>query len=110
MMEIILLLYLAREIYLHVLTNLVFQVGYTPTLLEEKEAKLQQKPSLEPISKEKGVITATTMEITLSIGGMTCASCVGIIENVLKAENGILEASVNLAMNSGMCNTHISKE
>jgi P-type Cu+ transporter len=36
-------------------------------------------------------------EITLQVGGMTCASCVGRVEKALKALPGVLSASVNLA-------------
>ena len=35
--------------------------------------------------------------INLDVKGMTCASCVGRIEKVLKRDNGIISASVNLA-------------
>ncbi len=35
--------------------------------------------------------------VNIEIQGMSCASCVSRIEKVLKKENGILEASVNLA-------------
>ena len=37
----------------------------------------------------------------VSISGMTCASCVGAIENALQAESGVVKASVNLLMESG---------
>ena len=36
-------------------------------------------------------------QVTLSVGGMTCASCVGHVESALKAVNGVSSASVNLA-------------
>ncbi|MDP3823552.1 MAG: heavy metal translocating P-type ATPase [Burkholderiales bacterium] len=36
-------------------------------------------------------------DITLQVGGMTCASCVGRVEKALKALPGVLSASVNLA-------------
>lgn len=36
-------------------------------------------------------------EITLDIKGMTCASCVNRIEKVLKKDDGVMNASVNLA-------------
>ena len=36
----------------------------------------------------------------LSVGGMTCAACVSIIENVLQNEKGIKEVSVSLAANT----------
>ncbi len=39
-------------------------------------------------------------EITLSIEGMTCASCVGRVERALKDAPGVIEASVNLANES----------
>ncbi|KAB2886050.1 MAG: heavy-metal-associated domain-containing protein, partial [Albidovulum sp.] len=35
--------------------------------------------------------------VSLPIGGMTCASCVGRVEGALKAVPGVLAASVNLA-------------
>lgn len=37
-------------------------------------------------------------DLTLLIGEMTCASCVSIIESVLKSSEGISDASVNLMM------------
>ena len=39
----------------------------------------------------------STSEVTLAIGGMTCASCAGRVEKALRAVPGVLEASVNLA-------------
>ncbi|MDP3341471.1 heavy metal translocating P-type ATPase [Frigidibacter sp.] len=39
-------------------------------------------------------------EARLTIGGMTCASCVGRVERALQASPGVLEASVNLATNA----------
>jgi Cu+-exporting ATPase len=36
-------------------------------------------------------------EVTFEVKGMTCASCVGRVERVLKKVPGVLEASVNLA-------------
>ena len=38
-----------------------------------------------------------TANVTLQVGGMTCASCVGRVEKALKALPGVLSASVNLA-------------
>jgi Cu+-exporting ATPase len=38
-----------------------------------------------------------TETITLPIGGMTCASCVGHVERALKKVDGVTSASVNLA-------------
>ncbi len=35
--------------------------------------------------------------LTLAVEGMTCASCVGRVERVLRAQPGVVEASVNLA-------------
>ncbi len=62
---------------------------------------------IEPISSkseakhDKKVEAKALMELTLSIGGMTCASCVSIIESVLQGEKGIVKVSVNLATNTG---------
>jgi len=36
-------------------------------------------------------------EIRFAVEGMTCASCVGRVERVLKKQHGVLEATVNLA-------------
>ncbi|QUH19422.1 heavy metal translocating P-type ATPase [Alkaliphilus sp. B6464] len=36
-------------------------------------------------------------EITIPIKGMTCASCSAAVERALKKQNGVIEASVNLA-------------
>lgn len=38
-----------------------------------------------------------TTEITLAIGGMTCASCAGRVEKALAAVPGVETASINLA-------------
>lgn len=38
-----------------------------------------------------------TDKITLAVGGMTCASCVGHIENALNGLDGVIKANVNLA-------------
>ena len=38
-----------------------------------------------------------TEKITLAVGGMTCAACVGHIEHALSAVDGVLSAGVNLA-------------
>ena len=43
----------------------------------------------------------TQVEITLSIGGMTCASCVGAINNMLSAMEGISKHEINLMDGSG---------
>jgi len=37
-------------------------------------------------------------EVTLEIGGMTCSSCAGRVEAALQAAPGVMEASVNLAI------------
>jgi Cu+-exporting ATPase len=42
-------------------------------------------------------MNANEKKVTLNIGGMTCASCVGRVEKVLKKTPGVKEASVNLS-------------
>ncbi|PZP90848.1 MAG: copper-transporting ATPase [Variovorax paradoxus] len=46
---------------------------------------------------EKAGYSVAGRELTLSIGGMTCASCVGRVEKALRKVPGVLEAQVNLA-------------
>jgi P-type Cu+ transporter len=43
-------------------------------------------------------ITEKPATLTLAVEGMTCASCVGRVERVLKAQPGVLAANVNLSM------------
>ena len=44
--------------------------------------------------------TPTSSTLDISIGGMTCASCVGRVEKALKKVQGVQDASINLATES----------
>lgn len=44
--------------------------------------------------------TPTSSTLDISIGGMTCASCVGRVEKALKRVAGVQDASINLATES----------
>lgn len=44
------------------------------------------------------VIPNKNCKARVSISGMTCASCVGAIENALQAENGVVKTSINLLL------------
>ncbi len=46
---------------------------------------------------DKAGYPARTGEVTLQVGSMSCASCVGRVERALEKVPGVLEASVNLA-------------
>src|SRR5687768_13807480 len=48
-------------------------------------------------TRETENATAGAAELTLPIGGMTCASCVRRVEKALGRVPGVREASVNLA-------------
>lgn len=48
-------------------------------------------------SNENQNSTLNSREINISIEGMSCASCVNHVEKALKAEPGVISASVNLA-------------
>jgi P-type Cu+ transporter len=48
---------------------------------------------VEPTSAKQGELEKTTM----TVGGMSCAACVGRVERILKALPGVEDASVNLA-------------
>ncbi len=58
-----------------------------------------QKTSISTLVQtlEHSGFTAQTEEITLNIGGMTCAACVVHVENALTEVEGVLSANVNLA-------------
>lgn len=58
-------------------------------------AKISKQDVLESISKSG--YTPLTEEVTLSIGGMTCANCSARIERNLNKLDGVLSANVNLA-------------
>ena len=53
-------------------------------------------PALLEAIKERGY-TPVTAQTSLSVEGMTCASCVGRVERALKKTGGVVDASVNLA-------------
>ena len=53
-------------------------------------------PALLQAVEEHGY-TPVTAQASLSVEGMTCASCVGRVERALKKTAGVLDASVNLA-------------
>ena len=53
-------------------------------------------PALLEAVKERGY-TPVTAQASLSVEGMTCASCVGRVERALKKTAGVLDATVNLA-------------
>eukprot|EP00010_Vexillifera_abyssalis_P000574 CAMPEP_0201560612 /NCGR_PEP_ID=MMETSP0173_2-20130828/78358_1 /ASSEMBLY_ACC=CAM_ASM_000268 /TAXON_ID=218659 /ORGANISM="Vexillifera sp., Strain DIVA3 564/2" /LENGTH=1181 /DNA_ID=CAMNT_0047975069 /DNA_START=33 /DNA_END=3578 /DNA_ORIENTATION=- len=53
--------------------------------------------SSKPINQDDNDDDAPT-EITLTVGGMTCASCVATIESVIGSEDGVLSIQVNLVL------------
>src|SRR5689334_19696789 len=56
----------------------------------ELDTKTPDRPGSE-------VTTAELRELTLPVGGMTCASCVRRVERALQKVEGVSEAAVNLA-------------
>jgi P-type Cu+ transporter len=67
----------------------------------QHELKSVLETSIQPLTLEK---TATTMDgplrLTLSVGGMTCASCSSTITHLLSEEEAVTDVSVNLMGNS----------
>lgn len=47
--------------------------------------------------KPAGTFAFETSDVTFSVGGMSCASCVGRVEKALKAVHGVAGATINLA-------------
>lgn len=66
-----------------------------------ESARVLHDPSvgLDDLTKalETAGYPAAQADVTLSVEGMTCASCVGRVEKALQAAPGVLSASVNLA-------------
>ncbi len=60
------------------------------------EQLLDQQQLIKAV-QQAGYDVAQPPSIELSIDGMTCASCVGHVENALKKVDGVQHASVNLA-------------
>jgi Cu+-exporting ATPase len=70
--------------------------------LATEQATIQFDPELVRLGTLKQAVHDAGYEVaseakTLSIGGMTCASCVAHVEHALSGVPGVLEASVNLA-------------
>jgi len=75
-------------------------VSATVNLATEKATiQLNEKGALPVLiaSVQKIGYDVNPQEITLKIGGMTCAACVGRIERAIKKSPGVLDATVNLA-------------
>ena len=66
---------------------------YDPSLVD---------PSRIAAAVQKAGYDVAVDQVTLGIKGMVCASCAGIIEDVLTALEGVLSASVNLATEKAM--------
>jgi len=66
---------------------------------ETAQVRADRLPNLATIANavEDAGYRLGTRELTLAIGGMTCASCVGRVERALLKVPGVLEADVNLA-------------
>ena len=82
--------------------NEVEGVSNAEVNLATERATVQMDPSLvNPDDLMKAVESAgygaASEQITLSIGSMTCAACVGHVEKALNAVPGVVEATVNLA-------------
>lgn len=62
------------------------------------EVSLPDIPLSQLIESVKSIgYDVATEKVTLPIGGMTCASCAGHVENALKKVQGVISADVNLA-------------
>jgi len=66
-----------------------------------EKATVKARPRVDMVvlaaAVEQAGYAVKTDIVSLSIGGMTCASCVGHIEKALKSVAGVSEATVNLA-------------
>ena len=51
----------------------------------------------DEMAEDPGRLSAPVETVRLRIGGMTCATCAGRIEKVLRRQGGVASAQVNLA-------------
>jgi len=70
--------------------------------LATEQARVEFQPDVLDLKKLVEAVQETGYEIptqtlTLSIGGMTCASCANHVEQALKKVEGVIDANVNLA-------------
>ncbi|EGC35084.1 hypothetical protein DICPUDRAFT_47891 [Dictyostelium purpureum] len=71
------------------------EVRFNPQILSEDDIIEQ----IETVGFEaKHLQQAENNTVTLLIGGMTCTSCVGIIESFVSGVDGVVDIKVNLAM------------
>eukprot|EP00026_Physarum_polycephalum_P002085 Phypoly_transcript_02089.p1 GENE.Phypoly_transcript_02089~~Phypoly_transcript_02089.p1 ORF type:complete len:954 (+),score=145.65 Phypoly_transcript_02089:41-2902(+) len=74
------------------------EVRYDPAVITEKEIV----GHIEDVGfTAKHLVEAENNVVRLAIGGMTCSSCVGMIENNLKSNPNVVSAVVNLATETG---------
>lgn len=74
------------------------EVRYDPSLISEKEITAH----IEDVGfTAKHLVEAENNALRVDIGGMTCSSCVVMIENNLKSNPNIISAVVNLATETG---------
>ncbi len=82
-----------HEISVNLMTEKA-KIIYNPDIIEIKDlVKAVQNTGYGA----KDITTASVKNLSLSIGGMTCATCVNTIESALKKQKGVMGASVNLA-------------
>lgn len=63
---------------------------------------MQIKEAIDDAGFEASILSEeNSNSVNLSIGGMTCASCVATIENFLGSEKGIRKVSINLTTGIG---------
>jgi Cu+-exporting ATPase len=74
------------------------EVRYDPSLTSEQEIV----EHVEGVGfTAKHLNEAEHNSVRMSIGGMTCSSCVGMIENNLKSNPSVISVTVNLATETG---------
>ncbi len=66
-------------------------------LVEFDPARVQKSDLIKAVQNAGYDVKAETQKVTLKIGGMHCASCVGNVERFLADTPGVLDVKVNLA-------------
>ncbi|MDW1507283.1 heavy metal translocating P-type ATPase [Vibrio sp. Vb5031] len=85
--------------------DLIATLGYTANL-DSVEVENESSPETEQVEKQSNIkdtqVPPASIQLQMLIQGMTCASCVSLVEKALTNVEGVEKAQVNLAEQSAL--------